>query len=140
MTAMEDLNALLVNLPNYSLLTEGMKQKALDGALMPDSSKVWPGNSGYVNTYDVYFAAVNLLGFLKAQPVIRQSSSEGTSVSVDAPDWAGLIAWYKSMSPICSATSTGLLTPVTIPDKPHVRHTNMRDGGNGYDNVDTDLA
>ena len=140
MAAIDDLTALLANLPNAGLLTTQMKNDALAGALIPDSNTVWPGNPDYINTYDVYFAAISLIGFLQAQPVVRQSSSEGTSVAVDAPNWGGLLAWYGSMSPISQATSKGVLGWITIPDGPHVRHTDMSFGGDGNDNVDTDLA
>lgn len=139
MTALDDLNSLLANLPNATLISDAMKADALAGALIPDAALVWPGQPGYVPTSDAYFAAVGLIGFLQAQPVVRQSSSEGTSVAVDAPNWAGLIAYYRSMSPIARATSNGLLTKVLIPDGPHVRRVNMNVSLEGYDNVDTDL-
>ena len=140
MTALDDLTALLVSLPNASLLTEQMKLDALAGALYPDLNGVWPGNTDYIATYDVYYAAIGLIGFLRAQPVVRQSSSEGTSVAVDAPDWSGLVYWYRSMSPIAQVTSSGVLTKVLIPDGPHVYHTDMRERSHGYDNVDTDVS
>lgn len=139
MTAMDDLNALVANLPNASLLSDTMKQDALNGALIPDTNGVWPGNTGYIATSDIYFAALTLIAFLQAQPVVRQTSSEGTSVAVDAPNWASLTLYYKSMSPIVQAQGNGLLTRVTIPDVPHVRRVNMSVRGGGYDNVDTDL-
>jgi hypothetical protein len=140
--ALEDLSALLANLPNYTLLTDTMKQDALSGALVPDTNGVWPGQPDYITTYDIYFAAVRLIGFLMAQPVVRQSSSEGTSVAVDAPSWGGLLEYYRSQSPILQATTNGpVLTKVLIPEGPHVYHTDMTGvrGGNN-DNVDTDLG
>jgi len=140
MAAIDDLSALLVSLPNYSLLNDLMKNNALAGALIPDVNSVWPGETDYVPTYDIYFAAISLIGFLQAQPVVRQSSSEGTSVAVDAPNWSGLLAWYRSMSPICRATGGSLLSVLTIPGGPHVVRTDMREAGDDYDNVDTDLA
>lgn len=141
MTALEDLTALVVGLPNSVLLTDTLKQKALDGALIPDSLNVWPGNVGYVPTYDEFYAAISLVGFLQAQPVIRQSSSEGTSVSVDAPNWGGLLAYYRSMSPIAQATGSGVLGSFAIPGGSHVYRTDMSGRGGGYyDNVDTDLG
>lgn len=140
MTPMEELEALLQNLPGYALLSEAMKQAALDGALVPDADGVWPGEDGYVPTYDVYFAALNLLGYLQAQPVVRQSSSEGTSVAVDGPNWAGLANYFKSMSPIVQATNSSILQKVLIPEGPHVRHVDMSTREHGYDNVDTDLG
>lgn len=140
MTAMDDLNALVNSLPNASLLTTQMKQDALDGSCIPDSLNVWPGHPGYVATYDVYFAALKLIAFLQAQPVVRQSSSEGTSVAVDAPNWAALTLYYRSMSPISQATGNGLLTAVAIPGGPHVRRVDMRGGGAQYVDVDTDLG
>lgn len=134
---MDELNALLQNLPGFSLLTETMKQKALDGALIPDSFGIWPGEEGYETTYDAYFAALTLLGFLQAQPVIRQSSSEGTSVAVDAPNWGALARYYRSMSPICEVQGNGVLTKVNIPDTPHVYKVNMRGEGTSYGDVNT---
>lgn len=141
MTAVEDLTALVANLPNAALLTLTMKQDALNGALIPDALNVWPGNIGYTATYDVYFAAISLLGFLQAQPVVRQSSSEGTSVAVDAPSWGSLMAYYRSMSTISQATSNGVLQKVLIPEGPHVFRIDMSGRGGGrYDDVDTDVG
>lgn len=140
MTALEDLTALVLNLPNSALLTTQMKQDALNGALVPDAFNVWPAEAGYETTYDVYYAAVGLIGFLQAQPVVRQSSSEGTSVAVDAPNWAGLVAWYRSMSRVAQATRADVLGTIAIPGGPHVYRTDMSGGSNGYDNVDTDLG
>ena len=137
---MDELEALLAGLPNASLITDGMKQSALNGAQIPDGNGVWPGQAGYMATYDVYYAALTLLGFLQAQPVVRQSSSEGTSVAVDAPNWAGLTAYYRGMSPISQATGSGILSKVLIPDAPHVRRTNMSGHGGAYVDVDTDLG
>lgn len=141
MAAIDDLNALLVNLPGAALISTPMKTTALAGALVPDIDGVWPGQAEYVPTYDVYFAAMNLLGFLQAQPVVRQTSSEGTSVAVDAPNWAGLAAYYRSMSPICSATGGGVLGSIPIDLPPHVVPVPMNYGGDSPDgNVDTDLG
>lgn len=140
MTAIQDLTDLVSNLPNAALLTDSMKQSALNGSLVPDSFGVWPGQDGYEATYDIYFAAVSLIGFLQAQPVLRQSSSEGTSVAIDAPNWAGLVAWYRSMSPIAQATRADVIGIIPIPGGPHVYHTDMRNGGGDYDDIDTDLS
>lgn len=139
MAALDELNSLVESLPNASLLTDAMKQRALAGAVVPDSFGVWPGDTGYESTYDVYYAAIGLIGFLQAQPVVRSSSSEGTSVSVDAPNWAGLLAWYRSMSQIAGASGSDVLSTVPIPDTKVVRRTDMSGRLNGYDNVDTDL-
>lgn len=140
MSALEDLTALVVNLPNASLLNDSMKNGALANALIPDALGVWPGQPGYTATYDVYWAAIGIISFLQAQPVVRQSSSEGTSVSVDAPNWAGLIAWYRSMSLVAGATKETVLGTVAIPSTHHVYRTDMTGRFDGNDNVDTDLA
>ena len=47
---MDELNALLENLPGYSSITVAMKNAALSGALVPDANGVWPGQGGYVPT------------------------------------------------------------------------------------------
>jgi hypothetical protein len=139
MAEMDDLNALVNSLPGAGLLSDKMKHDALAGALIPDVNGVWPGKPGYNQTYDIYFAASNMLPFLQAQPVIRQTSSEGTSIAVDAPNWGALYAYYRSMSPIAQATSGGVLSSIPIPGAPHVTRTNM-EGGSGYDDVNTDVS
>lgn len=140
MTALEDLTALVANLPGASLLTDQMKNDALAGSLVPDSFGVWPNQPGYEATYDVYWAAVGLVGFLAAQPVVRQSSSEGTSIAVDAPSWGGLVAYYRSMSRIALATAGSVLGVIPIPYTTHIRHVDMNERGSDDDNVDTDLG
>lgn len=145
MTALQDLTALVTSLPSASLLTDTMKQDALAGALVPDSFGVWPGNEGYEPTYDIYYAAAQLIGFLQAQPVVRQTSSEGTSIAVDAPNWGGLLAYYRSMSPIAQASRFDILRPIPIPGGPHVDRIDMSGndafGGRTADgDIDTDLG
>lgn len=135
-----ELDDLLSNLPGFALLTAGMKEKALAGALIPDANGVWPGQPGYLETVDTYFAAIGMVGFLRAQPVVRQASSEGTATAVDAPNWEGLVAWFQSLSPIVAATGSSVINKVLIPEGPHVVKVDMRGGDNGYDNVDTDLG
>lgn len=137
---MDELNDLLKSLPGYSLLTEGMKAAALSGSLIPDFNDVWPGQVGYITTYDVYFAAINLVGFLRAQPLVTSTSSEGTSVSVSAPDWEALLQYYRSQSHIMQATGQTVLTRVQIPDLPYVVRTDMRGRGRYYGDIDTDLG
>lgn len=146
MAAIDELTDLLAGLPNAASVTQAMKQRALDGARIPDSFGIWPGQDGYENTYDIYFAAFSLIGFLKAQPVVTATSSEGTSVTVQAPDWGALVAYYRSMSPIMQATQQDVLREVPIPGGPHVRPTNMHStDASGrtvpyYGDVDTDLG
>lgn len=140
MTALTDLDELLAPLPGFSLLTPSMKQKALDMSLVPDAAGVWPGQDDYEATYDVYWAAISLIGFLQAQPVVRQTSSEGTSVAVDAPSWDGILMYYRGASQIAGANGNDVLQIVPIPGGPHVVRTDMSGRWNGYDNVDTDLG
>lgn len=141
MAVTDDLDVLLQSLPNYSLLTPGMKEAALNGAWVPDSSGLWPGNDGYEPTYDVYFAALTLLGYLQAQPMVTNANSEGTGVTVTKPDWTSLIAYYRSMSSIVMANGNSVLQKVIIPDGPHVVRTDMSGkGSNYYGDVDTDLS
>ncbi|QDP44062.1 hypothetical protein SEA_MCGALLEON_10 [Microbacterium phage McGalleon] len=137
---MDELNALLQNLPGFGALTETQKLNALAGARVPDSFGIWPGEEGYEVTYDVYFAALTLLGFMQAQPVVRSTSSEGTSIAVDAPDWSALATYFRSQSVICNATGNGILQRVRIPDVPHVRRVPMEQEGGYHNDVDTDLS
>jgi len=141
MTAIDDLNELLAPLPGYAVLTPTMKQNALNMALIPDAAGVWPGNPDYVTTYDVYWAAISLSGYMMAQPFVKQAASEGTSTTVDAPNWSGILAYFRSQSVIAQATeATPILTELVIPGLPHVIATDMSGRWDGYGDVDTDLA
>lgn len=122
---MDELSTLLQSLPGYTLISVSMKQAALEGARTPDSFGRWPGEEGYEPTYDVYFAAITLLGFLQAQPVIRQTSSEGTSVAVDVPSWGALTAYFRSVSPSHEAARKDVLRVVPMSDRPHVHRSHM---------------
>ncbi len=142
---MDQLNELLQSLPGYSLLSDAMKQSALDAAQVPDGLGVWPGEPGYQPTYDHFFAAINLLGFLAAQPFVKSAGSEGTSVTVERPDWAGLASYYRSQSFIVRQTGGDVISSVAIPYTPHVKRVDMsgRDSmgrRTSDDNVDTDLG
>ena len=138
-TGMELLDDLLKTLPGFETITPLMKQSALDGAVIPDSAGVWPGKPSYVTTYDVYYAAVTLIGFLKAQPVVRQVSSEGTSAALDAPQWGAVYQHFTSLSPILGMQS-GIIREVPIPGGSHVRRTDMSGVNDDYGDVDTDLG
>lgn len=141
MAAIDDLNGLLSSLPGYDLLTDPMKQAALDQSLIPDGAGVWPTKPGYQTTYDIYWAATKLISFLQAQPVVRQTSSEGTSIAVDAPNWTGLIAYFNSMSRIAQATQGDLIVEVAIPGMERfVKRTDMSGRWDGYGDVDTDAS
>lgn len=137
---LHELEELLSNLPGYDTINHNQKLHALAASVMPDSAGVWPGQPGYTTTYDVYFAALQLVGWLQGQPVVRQSSSEGSSISVDAPNWAAVTSYYRGMSKIVQATSETVLQKVTIPDSSHVVRTDMSGRGSHYGDVDTDLG
>jgi len=134
---MDELSNLLQTLPGYGLISVSMKQAALDGARIPDSNGMWPGEAGYLVTYDVYFAALSLLGFMQAQPFVKQTSSEGTSVTVDPPSWGTLAAYFRTLSVIFSGADNSVIKILPIPGRPHVYRTNMRRGQN---DVDTDVS
>lgn len=137
---MNELDALLSALPGYNLISETAKIAALQGSRIPDSAGRWPETAGYVETFDVYYAALTLVSFLQALPVVTSASSEGTSVSAKAPDWSALTLYYRSLSPIIQATGNSILQVVPIPAPPHVRRVSMNDGGGYYGDVDTDLG
>ncbi|QZE10298.1 hypothetical protein SEA_LUNA18_10 [Microbacterium phage Luna18] len=140
MAAIDDLNGLLFPLPGYPILTDAMKQRALATALIPDGAGVWPAQPGYQNTYDVYWAAMSLVGYLQSQPFVKSSSSEGTAVAVEKPDWGGILSFFRSQSVIAAASQSGpILNPIPIPDSSHVIRTDMS-GGDSYGDVDTDLG
>lgn len=137
---MEELDKLLAALPNSDKVTTEMKQAALNGSLIPDPDGIWPGQVGYVTTHDVYWAAINLMPFMQAQPQVTSASSEGTSVTATRFDWDAIASFYRGMSVIVGANPRDVLNLVAIPDVPHVRRVPMNDRGGYYGDVDTDLG
>lgn len=141
MAAIDDLNGLLSPLPGYDVLSPTMKTNALNMALIPDGAGVWPGQPGYQTTYDIFWAAMSLVGYMQAQPFVKQAASEGTSTTVDRPDWAGILNYFRSQSVIAQANGSGpVLQAIPIPDGPHVIPTDMTGRWDGYGDVDTDLS
>ena len=140
MTAMDDLNGLLAPLPGFVVLSPAMKEQALAMALVPDADGVWPGQPAYVETYDVYWAGISLLAYMMAQPFVKQAASEGTSTTVEGPNWAGVLAFFRSQSRIYAATQGSVLRAIPIPDGPHVLPTDMSGRWDDYGDVDTDLG
>lgn len=132
------LNELLATLPGYALLTTSMKTVALQASLIPDSEGRWPGDTDYEATYDIYFAALSLLPFLQAQPVVTSAGSEGTSISVKPMDWEAIRVFYRGQSVIVSGQQH-VITSVAIPDVPHVKRVPMNDRGGYFGDIDTDV-
>ena len=137
---MSTLDELLGSLPGYSVLTDVMKETALAGALIPDAQGVWPGAEGYTPTPDYFFAAANLLTFLQAQPLLTSTSSEGTSVTVTAPNWNAIRQYYLSQSPIIRAAGYGVMTRMEIPDMSHTLPVSMDGRRDSYGDIDTDMG
>ena len=105
----------LSTLPGYALLTDTMKTAAMNGALIPDSEGRWPGETDYVPTYDIYFAALKLIPFLQAVSYTHldvykrqalDSKSFSTSLFETDTDIKDLVAQWHKDNP--SATSSAL--------------------------------
>lgn len=135
----EELEALLEGIAGYAAVTASMKERALSMAQIPDATGVWPGQPGYAVTTDAYYAALQLLPFLQARPLVTSTSSEGTSVSVTPPDWQALRSFFRDQSVIIAASGHDVLRAIPIPDPPHVKRVPMNDTGGRYGDVDTDV-
>lgn len=134
-----ELNKLLITLPGYALLNDAMKTAAMTGALIPDEQGRWPADPDYVARYDLYYAAVSLIPFLQAQPLVTSASSEGTSVSATAFDWNAIRQFYLGLSLIASSAGD-VLRAIPIPDQPHVYRVPMHTIGGYHGDVDTDIG
>ena len=134
---MDALEQLLEGLPNADKISSEQKMAVLNQSLIPDITGTYPGNPGYVATYDTYYAAYLLLAFLEAQPMVTSASSEGTSVTSTPPDWSALRGFYKSMSPVLSATGD-VLQVIPIPYVPYTTRTDMSGRNDHYGDVNTE--
>ena len=128
---MDELDDILAGIPGGASIPVWQKQAALDAARIPDAAGLWPGDPAYVPTYDPYYAAMLLVGFLQAQGAVTATSSEGTSVTTTGPDWASLLRYLGQSSRI--ARLVGFFSVVTIPDGLDIRRVPMGGG-----DVDTD--
>lgn len=94
-------------------LTEEDWDAALDLALMPDSSGALPGDTGYDETVDPYWAAAEAMTALAIRTTaagggLRKFSAEGASFEVDAPDLWGMAAALRARSTISKAQASAL--------------------------------
>lgn len=139
MTAIDDLNAIVSTLPGANTVSAVLKNAALAKSQVPDSAGVWPGDAGYVPTYDVFYAASVVASFLSSQSEVTATSSEGSSVTVTPTNWSAVISSFLGMSTIVAARTADVLRVVELPCDPHVRPVPMG-GGWGDSDYDTDMG
>ena len=103
MSAIEDLKK-LVDPATHPSLTDEDLQAALDASQIPDAADVWPGQPGYITTYDLYWAAAEALTLRAARAAssetVTKVASEGSSFDVQAPNWGALAHHYRMRSQI----------------------------------------
>ena len=126
---MDELDIILGQVQGYDAVPNELKAHALEGSLIPDVNGVWPSKVGYIPTYDHYYAAMNLVGYLRAQPQVTSTGSEGTNVTVSPTNWDSLLIWLKSKSSIVLVSGDSVITPVSIQLGPHVVKQNMQGSG-----------
>ena len=126
---MDELDIILGQVQGYDAVPNELKAHALEGSLIPDENGVWPSKAGYIPTYDHYYAAMNLVSYLRAQPQVTSTGSEGTNVTVSPTNWDSLLIWLKSKSAIVLVSGDSVITPVSIQLGPHVVKQNMQGSG-----------
>ena len=126
---MDELDIILGQVQGYDAVPNELKAHALEGSLIPDVNGVWPSKVGYIPTYDHYYAAMNLVSYLRAQPQVTSTGSEGTNVTVSPTNWDSLLIWLKSKSSIVMVSGDSVITPVSIQLGPHVVKQNMQGSG-----------
>ena len=103
MSTIEDLK-LLVDPATPPALSDADLQAILDASLIPDPEGLWPGQPGYVTTYDLYWAAAEALTLRAARAAssetVTKVASEGSSFDVQAPNWVALTHHYRMRSQI----------------------------------------
>ena len=103
MSTIEDLKQ-LVDPATPPALSDADLQAILDASLIPDPEGLWPGQPGYITTYDLYWAAAEALTLRAARAAssetVTKVASEGTSFDVQAPNWAALTHHYRMRSQI----------------------------------------
>ena len=84
---MDELDIILGQVQGYDAVPNELKAHALEGSLIPDENDVWPSKVGYIPTYDYYYAAMNLVVYLRSQPQVtsaRSSANADRSSACDA--------------------------------------------------------
>lgn len=130
---MTELDKLIDGLPNADRISKEARQQMLDASLIPDADGRRPGEANYVTTYDVAYAAWRLVDMLQGFPVTTSAGSEGTSVTMTAPNWAALKTSFAAMSPILKC-QLDVIRIVALPPDPYIKRVPMF-GGN--DDINT---
>lgn len=133
---MPTLDDVLALIPGGDVVSQAVKESALAKSLIPDSNGHLPGEQGYATTYDAFYAALTLLGVVRAQPAVTTASSESTSISATTPDWPSLEAWLRSQSVVCR--SQDVLTSIPITYDGYITRAYM--GGEPYRGYDADYS
>lgn len=133
---MPTLDDVLALIPGGDVVSQAMRESALAKSLIPDSSGHLPGERGYTPTHDVFYAALTLLGVVRAQPAVTTASSESTSISATTPNWPSLEGWLRSQSVICRNQDALTVIPITYDD--YITRAYM--GGESYRGYDADYS
>ena len=133
---MPTLDDVLALIPGGDVVSQAMRESALAKSLIPDSSGHLPGERGYTPTHDVFYAALTLLGVVRAQPAVTTASSESTSISATTPNWPSLEGWLCSQSVICRNQDALTVIPITYDD--YITRAYM--GGESYRGYDADYS
>ena len=133
---MPTLHDVLALIPGGDVVSQAMRESALAKSLIPDSSGHLPGERGYTPTHDVFYAALTLLGVVRAQPAVTTASSESTSISATTPNWPFLEGWLCSQSVICRNQDALTVIPITYDD--YITRAYM--GGESYRGYDADYS
>lgn len=103
MSAIDDLKRLVDPATPPALSDEDL-QAVLDASLIPDPEGLWPGQPGYITTYDLQWAAAEamMLRSVRAasSETVTKVASEGSSFDVQAPNWGALAHHYRMRSQI----------------------------------------
>lgn len=133
---MPTLDDVLALIHGGDVVSQAMRESALAKSLIPDSSGHLPGERGYTPTHDVFYAALTLLGVVRAQPAVTTASSESTSISSTPPDWTSLEGWLRSQSVICRNQDALTVIPITYDD--YITKVYME--GESYRGYDADYS
>lgn len=112
---------------------DAVLDQLIDGAAMPDASGVIPGEPGWVQTFDEWWAAADaaLMAASLAGDTLTSVTSEGSTFQVQGRDWQAVATAWRSRSTIGRLTGPHVIDvpgyPVYGPTSDGVRGLNSLD-------------
>lgn len=103
----------IVSATTAPVLSTADLDRALDAARIPDTEDRGPAETGYVETFDLDYAAAEAFDTKAirqaASPVVEEFSAEGARFKRKPPDFAALASYYRGRSSVGGSSGISVI-------------------------------